>query len=84
MRSRSPIELLSTVNDHLAPARHLAHLADAIVAGIKAENGVPQPFNGVHLRVEGDADYQSKLGGLEVCLMSQVMWRRHKKAMLVI
>ena len=63
MLHRSHTELIEEVSRNLRPAPRIRTTADAIVAGLTARGAA---FNGVHLRVEADANFQTYANGTEV------------------
>ncbi len=60
--SRSQTELIEEVARNLRPAPAIRTAADAIVAALTAGGAA---FNGIHLRMEADADFQDAGGGDE-------------------
>ena len=58
--SRSHTALVTEVARHLRPAPYLRRMGDIIAAGL------PHVYNGLHLRLEKDANYVWRVGGLEV------------------
>ena len=55
--------MIEDVARHLRLAPHVAAAANAIVSELRASG----PFNGIHLRMEADAQYQDLVGGMEAC-----------------
>ena len=60
---RSHTELIEEVSRNLRPAPRIQQAAATVVAELTARGAV---FNGVHLRVEADADFQRYANGAEV------------------
>ncbi len=61
---RSHTELIEEVARNLRPAPRIRTAATAVVAELTAREG--SAFNGVHLRVEADANFQTYANGNEV------------------
>ena len=61
---RSHTELIEEVARNLRPAPRIRTAATAVVAEVNARGG--PAFNGVHLRVEADANFQTYATGTEV------------------
>ena len=57
-------ELIEEVSRNLRPAPRIREAADAIVTELTADGAA---FNGVHLRVEADANFKAYAGSAEVC-----------------
>ena len=58
---RGALSMIEDVARHLRPAPRIAAAADSIVSALHAAG----PYNGIHLRMEADAQYQDLVGGTE-------------------
>ncbi len=61
---RGALPMVEDVARHLRPAPRVVAAADSIVSAL----GTAGPYNGIHLRMKADAQYQDLVGGTEARL----------------